>query len=487
MDTRRLTRTEKRLVLFATVCASFLTPFMGSSINIALPSIAAEFGTDAVMLGWIQTAYLLTAAVIVIPVGRFADIHGLKKLFIAGVSVFSLTSLLCSLSWSTGSLIFFRVLEGLGDAMMYGTAVAMITMVFPPGERGRALGINVAAVYIGLSLGPVIGGVLTFHAGWRSIFMLVVPLGMAVAALTWLRVPHEWAGARGETYDLMGALLYCAMLCALLLGLTTVPATEAIWLIAGGLVVMVPFVRRELRVPHPVFNVRLFARNTVFACSNIAALINYSATFAIAYLLSLYLQYNRGFDPLMAGLILVAQPVLQAIFSPPAGALSDRIEPRIVASIGMGLNASGLFLLSFVQEATPLWMIIGVLALLGIGFALFSSPNTNAVMTSVTKAHYGIASATVATMRLIGQTTSMACAMVVFAVLIGRVQIGPAQHAGLLASMQALFLIFGILCTVGVFISLARGKVKWDGPRDQKSSGPPGNEKTGGSRTDQDR
>jgi len=464
MDARDLNRTEKRLVLFATVCASFLTPFMGSSINIALPSIAAEFGTDAVMLGWIQTAYLLTAAVIVIPVGRFGDIHGLKKLFIAGVSVFSLTSLLCGLSWSTGSLVFFRVIEGLGDAMMYGTAVAMVTMVFPPGERGRALGINVAAVYIGLTLGPVIGGVLTFHVGWRSIFMLVVPLSLAVAALTWLRVPHEWAGARGESYDRWGALLYCAMLFALLLGLTTVPAIEAVWLLGAGCVLMVPFVRREIRVRHPVFNVRLFARNTVFACSNIAALINYSATFAIAYLLSLYLQYNRGFDPLLAGLILVAQPVLQAIFSPPAGALSDRIEPRIVASTGMALNAAGLFLLSLVQDATPLWMIIGMLALLGIGFALFSSPNTNAVMTSVTKEHYGIASATVATMRLIGQTTSMACAMVVFAVLIGRVQIGPAQHAGLLASMQALFLIFGILCTAGVFISLARGKVKRDGP-----------------------
>ncbi|MHC1627081.1 MAG: MFS transporter [Methanoculleaceae archaeon] len=459
MNSGGLTRTERRLILFAATGAAFLTPFMGSSINIALPSIASEFGTDAVSLGWIQTAYLLTAAVILIPVGRFADIHGLKKIFVAGISIFCLTSFLCAQSWDTGSLILFRVLEGLGDAMMYGTGVAMITSVFPPGERGRALGINVTAVYIGLSLGPLIGGALTHHTGWRSVFLSVVPLSLAIAVLVWRRIPYEWAGARDEDYDWPGAILYSAMICALLLGLTHVPAAGSLWLIGAGLLLTLPFVRREIRVPRPIFNIRLFMRNTVFACSNLAALINYSATFAIAFLLSLYLQYNRGFDPQAAGMILIAQPVVQAVLSPVAGTISDRIEPRYVASLGMALNAAGLFLLSLIQEETTILMILGLLAMLGVGFAFFSSPNTNAVMTSVTEGYYGIASATVSTMRLIGQSTSMACAMAVFSILIGKTRIGAAQHSELLASMHLLFFLFGILCTAGIFISLARGKV----------------------------
>jgi MFS family permease len=204
----------------------------------------------------------------------------------------------------------------------------------------------------------------------------------------------------------------------------------------------------------------LFRSNTVFVFSNLAALINYSATFAVSFLLSLYLQYIKGLSPQNAGLILVSQPIMQALFSPSAGRLSDRIESRIVASAGMALTVIGLLLLTLLNEETALVFIIVSLMLLGFGFALFSSPNTNAIMSSVEKRFYGVASATLGTMRLIGQTLSMGIAMLIFAIHIGKVQITPEYYAPFLTSTQTAFVVFAVLCFGGIFASLARGNVR---------------------------
>jgi len=209
-----------------------------------------------------------------------------------------------------------------------------------------------------------------------------------------------------------------------------------------------------------VLDIDLFRQNRVFAWSNVAALINYAATFAVAFLLSLYLQYVKGLSPQGAGFVLVASPVVQAIFSPSAGRLSDRIEPRIVASTGMGLTALGLLLLVFVTEQTGLGFIVGSLALIGFGFALFSSPNTNAVMGSVEKKCYGVASAILATMRQTGMMLSMGLVMLIFAVYLGRVQITPEYHAAFLKSMHTAFIVCTVLCLGGIFASLTRGKVR---------------------------
>jgi MFS family permease len=219
-------------------------------------------------------------------------------------------------------------------------------------------------------------------------------------------------------------------------------------------------VRWETRVDSPVFDTKLFRHNIVFAFSNLAALINYCATSATGFLLSLYLQYTRGLSPENAGLILVSQPVIMAVFSPLAGRLSDRIEPRIVASIGMTLTVIGLLLFAFLNSATSFPFIIFNLILLGFGFALFSSPNTNAVMSSVEKKFYGVASATLATMRLTGQMLSMGIAMLVFAVYIGRAQITPENYPAFLTSAKTAFIIFAVLCFGGIFASLSRGKVR---------------------------
>jgi MFS family permease len=223
---------------------------------------------------------------------------------------------------------------------------------------------------------------------------------------------------------------------------------------------MIAFVRWETKVEYPVLNISLFGNNRVFAFSNLAALINYSATSAISFLLSLYLQYTKGLTPQDAGLILVSQPVVMAIFSPLAGRLSDKIEPRIVASAGMTLTVVGLLLFTFLNSTTDLAFIIFSLVLLGFGFALFSSPNTNAVMSSVEKRFYGVASATLGTMRLTGQMLSMGIAMLVFALYLGRAQITPEKYPAFLTSTKTAFIIFAVLCFGGIFASLSRGKVR---------------------------
>jgi EmrB/QacA subfamily drug resistance transporter len=433
---------------------------MGSSIAIALPSIGGELAMDAILLGWVATAYLLAAAMFLVPLGRIADIYGRKRIFTYGMITYTAASLLSAISTSAAMLISFRVLQGIGGAMIFSTGVAILTSVFPPEERGRVLGINVAAVYAGLSLGPFVGGLLTQYLGWRSIFWANVPLGLLIIALIFWKLKGEWAEAKGEKFDIAGSIIYSLMLIAIMYGFTMLPELPGAGLILAGGLGIVAFVKWETKVKSPVLDVRLFRNNTVFALSNLAAFINYSATFAVSFLLSLYLQYIKGLTPQIAGLVLVAAPVVQAIFSPFAGRLSDKIEPRIVASLGMGLTVIGLIFFIFLGNTTSLWFIIAGLIILGFGFALFSSPNTNAVMSSVEKRSYGVASATLATMRQIGMMFSMGMVMLIFAIYLGRVQITPEYYAPFLSSLNTAFIIFTVLCFGGIFASLARGKVR---------------------------
>jgi EmrB/QacA subfamily drug resistance transporter len=450
----------KRAALLVATLSSFLTPFMGSSINIALPSIGREFEMDALLLSWAATSYLLAAAMFLVPFGKIADIHGRKKVFTYGISLYTVSSLLCAISTSPILLICFRVLQGIGGAMIFGTGVAILTSVFPAGERGKVLGINVAAVYSGLSLGPFAGGFLTQHLGWRSVFFMNIPLGLTIIAFVSWKLKGEWAGAKGERFDFIGSVIYGLSLVGVMYGFSLLPAMAGVGLILIGALGLLLFVVREMRIDNPVLNIGLFRNNTVFALSSLAALINYSATFAVGFLLSLYLQYIKGLSPQNAGLVLVSQPVVMATFSPLAGRLSDRIEPRAIASAGMTLTVIGLLSFIFLSEKTPLGLIVVGLVLLGFGFALFSSPNTNAIMSSVENRFYGVASAIVGTMRLTGQMLSMGIATLIFAIYMGKVQITPQYYPFFLTSLKTLLTIFAALCFCGIFASLARGRVR---------------------------
>jgi len=357
-------------------------------------------------------------------------------------------------------IILLRVVQGIGAALIFGTAVAILTSVTPPRERGKALGIYTTAVYLGLSMGPFLGGFLVTSFGWRSIFVINVPLGILILAIIRTKLEGEWADARGESFDLSGALLYGLALVCVMYGFSLLPDVSGILLVVTGTLVLAAFVWWEYRTPSPLINLSLFLKNRVFAFSNLAALINYSATFSVTFFLSFYLQYIKGFSPALAGTILVTQPVVQALFSSFAGRLSDRIEPGRIASVGMALTACGLFLLSLLSADTALAYLIGTLVLLGLGFAFFSSPNTNAVMSSVTKPYYGVASGTLGTMRLVGQMLSMGIAMVIISLLIGRIMITPDVADQLLMSIRIGFTCFALLCCCGIFFSLVRGTVR---------------------------
>jgi MFS family permease len=332
--------------------------------------------------------------------------------------------------------------------------------VFSTGERGRVLGINVAAVYSGLSCGPFLGGLLTHYFGWRSIFMANVPLGFLITIFTFWKLKGEWTEAEGEKFDFTGSLLYSVTLVAIMYGFSMLPGIGGAFLILLGVLGAWAFVKWEIKSKSPIFDMDLFRNNRVFAFSNLAALINYSATFAVGFLLSLYLQFIKGFHPQEAGVILISQPIVQALLSPFAGRLSDRIEPRMVASTGMTLTAVGLFLFTFLNEKTTTPFIIANLILLGLGFALFSSPNTNAVMSSIEKRFYGVASGTLGTMRATGMMLSMGMVMLIFALYIGRTQITPSNYPLFIKSVKAAFLIFSALCLAGIFASLSRGRVR---------------------------
>ena len=449
----------QKYTLLVVCLASFLTPFMGSAVNLAIPSIGQEFASSTYQLGWLATSYILASAAFLVPFGRLADIVGRKKIFLIGICIYALTSVLCSLAWSIQALICFRILEGIGGAMIFGTGMAILTSVFPPQDRGRVIGINVAMVYVGLSLGPVIGGVMNKNFGWHSIFYVTAFLAAAAALTTFFKLKDDWAGAQGEPFDLIGAALYAFGLIFLLYGLSsidTVPAAK--YLLISGIVTLGVFVRYELKTAAPVLNLRLF-KNLTFAFSNLAALINYSATAALGFLLSIYLQVILGFDSQISGLILLSQPVMMAVLSPFTGRLSDRVEPRTLASAGMSLTAIGLFVFSFISPLTPIWLVILNLVLMGVGFALFSSPNSNAVMSAVEKKFYGIASSTLGTMRLTGQAVSMATVTLIITVIAGNVPLIPANAPALIPAMRFSFAVFAAFSLLGVAASLARGKV----------------------------
>ncbi|AIY90616.1 MFS transporter [Geoglobus acetivorans] len=447
----------RRSVLMAVTITSFMTPFTLSSVNVALPLIAFELKASTTEMNWIATSFLISSAIFLIPFGRLADIRGRKSLFITGTAVFSLASLLAAFSSTPGMLIAFRFLQGIGGAMIFSTGIAMLTSAFPQEERGKVLGINTAAVYTGLSAGPFVGGMLTSSFGWKSVFLVTFIAGVFALAVSVRKIKTEWAEAEGEGFDYGGSLLYGMTILFFTLGASE---RHGQYMLLLSLLSFLAFFVWERRQVYPVVDLKLFTSNLPFALSNLSALLNYSATFALTYLLSVYLQLVRNLDPGRTGAILVAQPIVMALLSPLAGWLSDRIEPRYVASLGMLLNALGLFMFSGITANTAVTTLVLYLAIMGTGFALFSSPNTNAVMSSVERRFYGVASATLSTMRVVGQTMSMVIVMLVFSSTIGTAMVSSIDPLDLVRAMGTAFTIFAGLCTLGIFTSLFRGNIR---------------------------
>ena len=444
--------------LGALCLTAFLVPFMGSALNLALPQISQEFSLNAVGLTWIATAYLIATAIFQIPFARLGDIWGRKKVFLCGVSFFSLCTFLSGLAPSGTALISLRALSGIGSAMMFGTNIAILSSLFPPEKRGSALGINVAVVYASLAVGPFLGGILAHYFGWQSIFFVCGSLGFLAVILAKAYIKDEWREAKGEKFDYTGAFIYGFALLGVILGCSLLPSIRGFIILTLGLLSFVAFTIFERRCTSPIFNIRLFSHNRVFALSSLAALINYASTSAIAFMMSLYLQYIKGFDARHAGLVLISQACIQSVCTLWAGRLSDKYAPSRLASLGMTVIVIGLTGLVFIQAETPISLIVILMCLLGLGFGLFSTPNTAVIMGSVEKKYYGQASAVTGTMRLTGQAFSMGIAGMALALQLGEQKIHIDAYSQFMSSMKFTFIIFALLCLLGVYASMQRNK-----------------------------
>jgi EmrB/QacA subfamily drug resistance transporter len=461
-------RSTQKMVLLVATTAGFLSTFMASAINIALPRIEGEWHISAVVLSWISLGYILAAAALLMPIGRLADFYGRKRFFVIGMIAFTVLTFAAAFAPSASVLILVRVLQGLSTAVLFACTTAMVTLAYPPATRGRALGLQVGGVYLGLTLGPVLGGVITDNLGWRFVFVFVGAVGAVNCVLAaWKLRGVEWREPKRVDFDVAGSVMWAVALSVLLIGFSLLPKALGWALVAGGAAGIAGFLWWETQASDPVLNVDLLRRNRVFAFSNAATFINYAATSAMTFLMSLYLQYNKHLSPKQAGLVLVTGTVVQTVFSPVAGRLADRVQARYVASAGMAVCVLGLGAFVFLSPETTYRYIITTLCVLGLGFAFFATPIIYAIMGSVDRRYTGVASATIGTMRLTGQSISMGLATLVLAVVVGSHPIGPADYPNLLTSVRITFAIFTVLCMVGVAASLV-------GPRKEEGDGLPG-------------
>jgi EmrB/QacA subfamily drug resistance transporter len=452
---------RKQLSILGIVAiTAFMGTFLISSVNIALPAIEKSFGLNAIALSWVITAFLLAMAIFLLPVGRLGDLTGIRRMFKIGIILFTAASIACGLAPNGTWLIILRLFQGIGAALTSTTGPAILVAAFPPKFRGRVLGMSVAAVYLGLAFGPFAGGIITQYLGWRAIFFISSILGIITILIAFQFLGKDTIPkTKGKKINLSGSIFYMFGLIALVYGSSKIPETLGWLLMLAGIVFMTIFWQFERKSKLPVIDTKLFTKNRLFAFSNLAALINYSATFAIVFLLSLYLQKIQGLSPRDAGIILVAQPAIMAIFSPIFGSMSDQMQPRFLATAGMIMCTIGLILFAFLSATSPLWVIVILLVWMGFGFALFSSPNMNTIMSSVNKTQYGLASGSASTMRVLGQIVSMTVVTFSFAVIIGNQTIEHVSDPVFLSAMKWGFISFASISIFGIYFSYNRGKI----------------------------
>jgi len=459
MDNTLEKASVQQVVLIMVLLNAFTTPLMLSATNVALPIIAEDLNLNAVLLGWVPMAFLMASAMFVLVFGRIADMVGRKRIFLIGTVSVIITSLLASIASDGTFLISARFLQGISAAMLYATQIAIITSVFPPKQRGHAIGMTVSMIYLGLSCGPLIGGFLIDLYGWRASFVFHIPLAIIVLLIGLFKVPGDWSADEGGEFDVKGSVLYGLSIALLCIGASTLSNVLGLLLLMFGLIGIWFFVKLAKQSNYPIFDVTLFASNRVFAFSCFASFIIYTAIFANIVLISLYLQYLKGLSATTAGAIMMIQPLTMAIFSSFMGRLSDNVEPRVIASIGMIITALGLLMLGFLHVNSTISYLIGALVVTGFGFSLFSSPNVNAIMSSVDKQNYGSATGSIATMRILGQMASMVLITLVFSMVIGQVKIEPSTFQNLQQAISVCFFISASLCIPGFIFSLVRGRM----------------------------
>lgn len=431
------------VIVFVVSCVQFLTPFLSSSTGTALPTIGNEFGSSASQLGMIQTGYILAMTILMLPFGGFSDIHGRKRIFIIGLIISILSTLALGLSGNTSAFIFFRVVQGVGAAMIMTTSISIIASGIPREHNGRAMGIVSGMAYFGMAFGPVIGGTIVTNLGWRWLFFLIIPVQLSALLLTLTKLKGEWAEARGKRFDWIGSIIYSLSLSIMIIGFTSLTKFDFAWiLVIIGLVGCFCFFKIELIRKQPLLNVRLLIENKKFTISNIATFINYGAAFGFIFLFTLYLQFVKGLSAQQAGFVMMIQPCIQAVISPFAGRLADKYNPENLATFGLIICAVGLLASTQIGPETSWFVIVSLMVILGTGFGLFSSPNIKAILGCVAPRYFGTASSISATMRMGGILASSVIITVILALYMGTSAVTIETRMYFVHSMSACLVIF---------------------------------------------
>lgn len=444
---------SENLILLICSVLSFFTVFAVNAVTVVIPTIAGEFQMSNIVQNWVTIIFLLVVAVMSVPGGQISGKYGLKKVTVLSIVLFIIISIVNVLVTSSEQFLACRLILGISLSLINVTSMAMVVSAFKPEERGKALGINITAVYIGLSLSPFLGGILNYNLGWRSVVLFGVPFLFVILALLLFKVKDEWITFENVSIDFKGSVIYGIGMVLLLYGFTILNQTLGVILTVLGIVFLIGFGMIELKQENPVFDIRFF-KNRKFLSANFASLCAYLATYAVTTILNYHLQYIKGFDSQYAGFILLVAPICQVILAPIAGRLSDRYVPQVLAAIGMTLGTISLVLFSFLSTETSLEFLIIAMIVYGIGFGLFSPPNTNVIMGSVPPKDTSVASAAVSTMRTVGQAMSMGILTLIFAFVMGNVPIVEKYYPLLIQSCQITCIICVVLCLASVFASL---------------------------------
>jgi len=453
-------RTSQGATLFVVATVQFLVPFLMSSVGVALPVIGRELEASVVQLSLAQTFQVLALVVLLLPMGRFADIHGRKRIYTIGIVVVCLSTLALALARSIEFFLVQRFIQGLGAAMIFSTSMAILTAVFPPARRGRAMGITVSSVYVGLALGPSLSGIVVNHLGWRWVFVIIFAIGLIALIITLTRLEGEWATAKGEPFDWVGAFVFMVSVLLLVYGSIQLTKVDlAKWVALIGLAGLAGFATLEWRSAYPLLDLRMLRENLPFTFSNLATFINYASTASFMFFFSLYLQYVKGFSPQSAGLLLVVQPAVQALLAPLAGRLADSYPPARIATLGMAFCTVGLFFAATIGADTSFTLIVAVMVMLGMSLGLFSTPNMSAIMGSVGPQHLGTAASMVSTMRTTGMLFSATAIAVVLSVYLGDQAVDHGNVPLFVKSMQTSLYLFAAMSLVGTFFSMVKGRL----------------------------
>lgn len=468
-------------ILSAVALGTLMGPVDGSVVNIALPVITRSFGTTLPVAEWVAMAYLLVTASLLLTWGRLGDMYGHRRTYLAGFVVFTLGSVLCGAAPGIGWLIAFRAVQAVGAGMMMAASPAIITEVFPSSERGRALGFNAVAVAVGLSLGPVLGGLLVEHFGWRSIFYINLPIGIAGTWWAARVLPPPPSRIQRAAFDIPGAVTLFVALFSMLLALSQgeawgwgSPAT--VGLLAAGAAGLAGFVALERRVAAPMVDLGLF-RDRVFVLANVSSLANYLAQSCVTFLLPFFLQYALGIAPDRAGLVMLGFPFAVLFVAPAAGYLSDRFGSRWLAVVGMAVVTAGVYSMSRLGPHSSGAEVFWRLAVIGLGSGLFQTPNNSTIMGSVPRSRLGIAGGMLASMRYIGMVLGIAVSGAVFAAKAGERPDVAAASDLFLAGMHSAMVVGAAVALAGALTSLAArrpGPPRPHGPSLQEHAVPVG-------------